>query len=252
MENIASTFPSDPIDADGNGTTHIEYKLNFDRKMHLAVNPFRIELSDVNITDEDDVEGSAIATAGTPLLDQNATMYYARTIASKFFYDNTKESSRTTPILIYVYCDLGDIQCNSLGLSQTNEVNWWLSLGHNRDNNDGNITLKEGITLEGNSDNWSVTPDVNITLDAIDGTITVSRGTTNLILPLKVEIDLDTTDTNHWLIYNKDTDDILQAPPSPLYKVRFIGLPADWAGQGDTGHVVESNASRKRTRRLGW
>jgi len=39
--------------------------------------------------------------------------------------------------------------------------------------------------------------------------------------------------------------------PSPFYKVRFIGQ-AGWAGHGDTGNVVESNASTKKNRRLGW
>ena len=99
--------------------------------------------------------------------------------------------------------------------------------------------------------------DVNNIINGEDVNILVSRGTTNLILPLTVEIDLvddstDPTDTSKWLIYNEFTNAISQEPPSPFYKVRFITLPADWAGQGDTGHVVESNASIIKSRRLGW
>ncbi|MCO4845872.1 MAG: DUF11 domain-containing protein [Sulfurovum sp.] len=252
IENIASSFPpSDEVDK--NGTTSIAYKLNFDRKIHLVVNPVKMTLSDVNITDTDNVEG----TTGS-LTDQNATFYYARTRASKFFYEDISEPSVSTPIIVDVYCDLSFTVCDDdLGIdtvsAQINEINWWLSLGHRTANNDGNITLIDGNMPEGNSDNWSVTPTVNITANAIDTNIAVSRGTTNLILPLTVEIDLDEapTLTNRWLIYNEDTDDILRNAPSPLYKVRFIGT-SGWAGHGKTGHVVDSNVSIKKHRRLGW
>jgi hypothetical protein len=62
------------------------------------------------------------------------------------------------------------------------------------------------------------------------------------------ESDLSSTYTNEWLIYNAN-DPILT--PSPFYKVRFIGT-SGWAGYGDTGHVVETNASVKKHNRLEW
>ncbi len=64
--------------------------------------------------------------------------------------------------------------------------------------------------------------------------------------PQDVYIDFG-SNTNRWLIYNKDTN----TTPSPFYRVRFIGQ-SDWAGHGDTGHVVDSNVSTKKNRRLGW
>ncbi len=54
--------------------------------------------------------------------------------------------------------------------------------------------------------------------------------------------------TNTWLIYNAESANSIS---DPFYKVRFIGT-SDWAGEGDTGHVVDSNASTKKNRRLGW
>ncbi len=261
IKNITSSFPEDPVTApDGNGTTTIAYKLNFDRKIHLVVNPVQMALTDVNITEVDaTVDPSDLVTGETgALTNQNATFYYARTRASKFFYEDIDTATVDTPILIDLYCDLGFTACNTVGIDtvfgQINEINWWLSLGHNTGNNDGNITLMEDITPpEGSSADWSVTPNVNITANAMDPNVVVTRGT-NPTLPLTVEIELDRTnplDTNRWLIYNPDTDDILQASPSPLYKVRFIGT-SGWAGHGDTRHVVESNASTKKNRRLGW
>ncbi len=257
IENATTSFPLGGYN-ETNGTTYIAYKLNFDRKVHLAVNPFKLGLSDVNITEIDtNITDPDYLAKGSANINQNATYYYARTQASKSFYEDVNSSNAKTPILINIYCNLGLADCSILGLwKDTNEMGWWLSVDHNITNGDGNVTLQEGIIQEGNSDNWSVTPDVINIVNGEDETILVSRGTTNLVLPLTVEIDLvDTvnpTDTSKWLIYNKDTDSILQAPPSPFYKVRFITPPADWAGQGDTGHVVESNASIIKNRRLGW
>lgn len=259
IENTASSFPENA--PDGNGTTHIEYKLNFDRKIHLPVNPVKMELSDVNMTEIDpsitDPDNLVEGNTGT-LTNQNARFYYARTRASKFFYEDIDTATANTPILIDLYCDIGFTACDTLGVDtvfgQINEINWWLSLGHQESNNDGNITLIEvNPPIEGTSADWSVSHDVNINTNAADTSITVNRGTAPT-LPLTVKVDLDTTnalDTNRWLIYNPDTDDNVQALPSPLYKVRFIGT-SGWAGHGDTRHVVESNASTKKNRRLGW
>jgi uncharacterized repeat protein (TIGR01451 family) len=245
IENIPSTFSADA--PDGNGTAYIEYKLNFDRQQHLLVNPFKLVLSDVNITDTDGVEG-------TDNVNQNATLQYARSRSSQFFYEDIDDQNVLTPIMIDIYCDLGFTACDSLSIDtvngQINEVNWWLSLGHDIDNDDGNITLMEGAVTEGNSTDWSVTPAVNIITDtATDPNIVVDRGT-NPTLPLTVEIELDETNsrnTDHWLIYNPN----YPMPLSPFYKVRFIGT-SGWAGHGDTGHVVDSNTSVKKNRRLGW
>lgn len=247
IENNASSFPTDA--PDGNGTTSIKYKLNFDRKQHLTVNPIQVLLSDVNITDTDIAKGTTGA-----LSNQEATLYYTRSRASETFYDDETTASVPTPILIDVYCDLGFTACGNLGINttnaQTNENDWWLSLGHTTSNNDGNITLIKGDVTEGTSADWSVSPDVNIIANAVDGAITVYRGTSPT-LPLTVEINLDETnptDTNHWLIYNPNS---AIGTPAPFYKVRFIG-ESGWAGHGDTGHVVDSNVSTKKNRRLGW
>ncbi len=250
IENIPSTFPADA--PDGNGTTQIQYKLNFDRQQNLVVNPFKLELTDVNITDTDNVEGST-----GPLTNQNATLQYARSRPSMFFYEDISEPSVLTPIAIDVYCSLGYTACNNLGidtvLGQINETNWWLSTGHSKTQGDGNITLEinlPGAIIEGkNTDTPTVDTDVNIESQGQDPSITVTSNAT--VLPMTVEVDLDEsnpTDTNHWLIYNPDSDIV---PPSPFYKVRFIG-DSGWVGVGETGYVLENNASSRKTKRLDW
>ena len=257
IENINTSFPPD-----GKGTTSIEYKLNFDRKLNLVVNPFKMSLNGINIIDED----SVTETGGTvTITDKNATMYYARTRASKFFYEDVTDSDKDTPIAVDVYCDLGFTECDDIGLetyrSQINEMNWWLSLEHNATGGDGNVTLLVGtVTPSGTASvsspsTTTTTADpanVQITAGGIDTNVNVSATSTNR--PMTVEIELVRESdpaslpyTNEWLIYNKNAP----TAPSPFYKVEFIGV-SGWAGHGDTGNVVESNTSTKKNRRLGW
>lgn len=245
IENNASSFPANA--PDGNGTTSIRYKLNFDRKQHLVVNPIQLLLTDTDITDTDNVLGNDSE-------DQSATLFFARSRTSKFFYDDVIENNVTTPILIDVYCDLGFTACGNLGIdtvfAQTNEYEWWLSYYHDVNNNDGNITLKVGdISPTTGTGNASVDTDVMIASEGKDNTIEVQY--VSGAKPMVVNIDLDEslpTYTNHWLIYNPNNAILA---PSPFYKVRFIGT-AGWAGHGDTGHVVDSNTSTNKNRRLGW
>ena len=64
------------------------------------------------------------------------------------------------------------------------------------------------------------------------------------VIPKIIDIDFDSA-TNAWLIYNPDNP----WTPSPFYQVEFIGS-AEWAGYGDTGHVVGGSSSRQKNRRL--
>ncbi|MCB4763086.1 MAG: hypothetical protein LGB78_04150, partial [Sulfurovum sp.] len=70
------------------------------------------------------------------------------------------------------------------------------------------------------------------------------------VAPVSASIGLKTnlpTDTNLWLIYNKDNDDI----PTSLYRVRFLKT-GNWTGEGKTGHVVGDDINTKKTERLDW
>jgi hypothetical protein len=135
-------------------------------------------------------------------------------------------------------------------------------LGHNANNvngGDGNVTLQVGTLIEGagSPSISSATTDpanVRITSSGIQSNVTVTANATTLQMTVPIELvnRIDTPGalpyTNHWLIYNKDS---ATQVPSPFYKVRFIGQN-DWAGHGDTGHVVDSATSYKKNRRLEW
>jgi len=216
-----------------------------------------MDLSDLNIADAD-----GVSTATVTLTEQNATYYYARSRPSQFFYDDITDPSAPTPILIDVYCDLGFTACEALDIDtvdgQINEVNWWLSLGHreNATQHDGNVTLKidlPGNVIEGAGSPVVAPTTVPIIAGAKNENVAVTSNAT--ALPMTVEVELvresDTPTpsayTNEWLEYNPSNP----IPLSPFYKVRFVG-ESGWAGYGDTGHVVDTDASTKKNRRLGW
>ncbi len=202
--------------------------------------------------------------------DNNATFYYGRARPSQDFYDDVTANIVNTPIAIDVYCDLTFTECSEKGIdtvnAQTNEIDWWLSLDHieNNTRHDGNVTLQTGTIIPPGtasvSSAISTDPaEVQITSLGIDQTVAVSATSVNR--PMTVPIELvhnmlpfsqpyytaSPPYTNSWLIYNEDS----LALPSPFYKVRFIGI-SDWAGHGDTGHVVGGSTSTKKNRRLGW
>ena len=246
---------------DDNGTINIpttetdlskKLMFNFTRNRTVAVNPFDYNGSDVNITVQTTYNGTA--DEGSVILSDNAVgtgkanFIYAKAKASKDFYPNITTSSIKTNVMVQVYCDKWPAtaaQCPGIDLVNgvTNDNHWWLSWNHNETLGDGNITLNTPPTKVsgGGSNNPTVTTDVTIITQGADNNITLTRG--GLTVPMTVSIQVDKTnptDTNSWLLPPTDT----------LYGGEFIGN-STWTGHGKTGHVVDSNASKKNNR-LGW
>ncbi|UPT77135.1 DUF11 domain-containing protein [Sulfurovum sp. XGS-02] len=289
-------------ETDSPGTRNIKWyestyplDFNFKRELNKAENPFDVngtyysisvtsEYVDIDDGDLAKIKGSRVGddnASTSPCIapptgscvnsnaESKATFYYARTRPSQSFYDDITTSSVTTPIAIDVYCDLTFAECHEYGIdtanAQTNEIDWWLSLGHieNNTRHDGNITLQRSpagsAIIRSESTATEDPAEVHITSGGIDQTVTVTATVANR--PLTIDIELvhnmlpltlpyytaTPPYTNSWLIYNEGSLEL----PSPFYKVRFIGT-SDWAGHGDTGHVVGGNTSTKKNRRLGW
>jgi len=242
-------------------------------------------LADIKGSRVGDDNATDSAAAGTPCIappagscennnsQGEATFYYGRVRSSQFFYED-RIATANTDISINIYCNLGFTVCNNFGintsLGQTDETGWWLSWDHNKTRGDGNVTLVVGDPLLKGSGsptiNTQTNPnhaDISIATAGVNTSVIVAEGA-NPTLPMIVPIELvnniedssayyATTPpyTNRWLIYNEDTDSVLQALPSPFFKVEFIGV-SGWAGHGDTGHVVDTDSSTKKNRRLGW
>ncbi|PHS41700.1 MAG: hypothetical protein COB07_01245 [Sulfurovum sp.] len=237
-----------------NGSITMDLGYNFKRDYNTRVNPRYIEFKDFNITYVTNPSAvkadlkSDFQIFGNKTLNTNVTFVYGRAKPSQDFYDDVIENNIDTPVSIVVYCDQDPITCSAVyninsALGKTDEYNWYLSLGHVTSENDGNITLDA-------STGGSVAPTdpsaVNINNSGGVNNPNVNVSATVATRPLDVYIDFG-ADTSRWLIHNKDNDSI----PSPFYRVLFVG-ESDWAGHGKTGHVVDSNTSTKKNRRMGW
>jgi len=230
------TFTKTLFGTDGEGSANINLALNFDRKEDKAVNPFKLTIQDLNLSETDN-EVSKQTT-----VEQSTTFLYARAQATKPLYDNVTQTSVKTPIMVQVYCDkwpASEENCPGIDLlNGYSEPHWWLSLNHNQTAGDGTIALQPGTTTP-NGGSASIT-SVNIISNGIDKSVTVTRGTTTP-LPMKVDINLDPINTDPWLIYLSN----------PFYSVKFIGT-MEWAGESQAGHVVDTNISNIKNQKLGW
>jgi hypothetical protein len=237
------------------GSLTLDLGYNFDRSISSPMNPIYVNFKDLNVTDAAqpttlyvELDKYHKIYGDKDSVDQNITFVYGRAKANKFFYDDIASNSVETPVSIVAYCDLGLIECQNRGLAniasgllsdaQSNENNWWFVQQHSISSGDGNVFLLGSV----NPANPSA---INI-LNGIDTSVTVTNtGST----PNIEDINLS-TNTNRWLIYNKD----LNAIPYPFYRVRFIGTSgtSGWTGHGKTGHVVGDDINSKKTKRLEW
>jgi len=250
------------------GAITMDLGYNFVRDYNKTLNPRYIEFHDFNITYVDDGSKPTLVKAnlesdfqifGDKILDHNVTFVYGRAKPSQDFYDDVTANFIDTPISIVVYCDQDPITCSAVynidtALGRTDEYNWYRLVAgisvppmtgeHVTSENDGNITLiaSTGASVAPN-DSTAFPINFNRGVNNPDVRVTADTGTNR---PLDIDINFGAA-TNRWLIYNEDNDSI----PSPFYRVRFIGHN-DWAGHGDTGHVVDNNVSTKKNRRLGW
>ncbi len=262
-------------------------EFNFSRDISTSVNPFHVYRTnlDINITSKYKYpltmpDSNATIITGyfigpianlivqpIPLLplmtpiQHHATMYYGKTKASKYFYEDVTEAYIRTPIEVNVYCDyrgiiggILDPKCSDFGidtaLGETNEPAWWLSLNHSMARGDGNVSINIGTVFEGlasPSINGIAFAAASIESGGIDGNITVIANST--LRPMTVPLELSST-TSKWLIYNQDG----LFAPTPFYKVRFIDgtNQAKWSGEGETGYIINIDSSYKKSKRLDW
>jgi len=236
---------------------------NYNRKANVAVNPFEINGSDVNISVVSlykSSNGKEAKIEGWSVIDnQKAEFVYARVKATKDFYDDVKTDSIKTPIKVEVYCDrwpATSSNCPGVDtvLGATNNYKWFISTSHDMASNDGNINLS--IDEYGSFDKISTiretTSIINKEDKGIDNYITVTNTANSLPSITHISLDIRTGKTNSWLVYDPNNIIVPGVTNSiPLYKVRFIGT-ASWSGIGKTGNVVGTDASTKKSNRLDW
>jgi hypothetical protein len=202
ISNLSASFPSDA--ADGNGTTLIQYKLNFDRKVNLPVNPFKLKLSNVDVNDTDAVFG----TDASPTPD-TATFLYGRAHAPRYRVGCTNTPAISTscdsnPLYIYyefysndttgTIIDLrNDLAADNL--RSKDSFNWFQNPGH-VPALDGNVTgsqqkYESEIVQIGNILPSGSRSQVSYRYNGAMG------------YPYKGTMEVNASNTTPWLVYNR-------------------------------------------------
>ena len=225
---------------DDNGTTSIDYLINFDRDRNKPVNPIRLEVSSATMLDEDGVNGT------DTLLDQNqSTFYYGRLHAPR-----TRIVGPTGTARFYyeVYCNTAN-GCTTGWLSDVSnrlsvdDIYWHQN--HNHTVLDGNISTAANAIVPRNAslisdfdelgDVWRLNSDVT------DARFVYDEGKA---YPYKATIEVD---PSNWLIYHRYN----AAAVTNSFELEFNNVGGK-AGLDAGAASVDINASTNTNRRISW
>lgn len=229
----------------GSATLNLEY--NFERKADQVMNPLvmRFEMQEANAT----LARSSAHMSTNYIPDGNATVNSAVTFIYGRIAANSQtpyiaapsETQITIPMYVEGYCDSVLIDCRLYDLNNSSPrdpSDWGINFDHNSSAGDGQIALladqdagSSALTINPNS-NVDLSNPTNITVDIGNG---IAR-------PYSTSIVV--TPSVPWLGYN---------PSNILDPVVDFQGGGGWAGKGNTGLVVETNASyNPNNKRIGW
>jgi hypothetical protein len=248
IENLTASFPDDA--PDGNGTTHIEYKLNFNRKVNKPVDPFRFALTRVDVNDS---EPAPYTVYGFDDTTDTATFLYGRAHAPRYRVNCGTNPGNCAPKPVQLYFEFYGSDDANLSLrreyAQDNERSrdaiLWYRNTHHDSAADSNIT---------HLSHKYYAYDLNTTTGPLylGGTIgTPNNGISQANIgytgadgyPYKASVNIH---TQKWLNYDRfNSDPDINA--SFLIEFNAIGVEA---GEGNLGGTDSGPANSNR--RIRW
>lgn len=229
-------------------------RFNFPRETNLALNPFRVTTSDINVSvtspySQTAVTGydstASITGAKIGLDNGEAIFIYGRSHAGRQKYVG---GSGTANIYYEAYCfntDSVGISCNKALLPQgnastnTSDIRWFRNTSHLMQ--DGNISIvqeKIGSNLPG---------DI---VDATDNPIGNPSSSTLTYDETRGYPYITTMENNasRWLIYNEDDPTATRNQ----FSVEFNKASDGWAGEHETNTTTKGPGTVKTNRRSMW
>ena len=209
---------------------------NFTRTNNTALNPFRIDGSEVTASALSTYASGEIV-AGSSLADQNATFIYGRTHATRHRF-----TGPTGTALIYyeAYCS-GTTTCdktllpNTINSKTTDDPRWFINPLH------AVMAGEVGtVTQKGTSSPVTTTAATGTNIANVALTYDESKG-----YPYKATME---NNASSWLVYNPNNI----ADTNNDFDVEFVSGTSSWAGQKETDTVTNRNASDKTNRRSMW
>lgn len=232
------------------GIVNVQFNFNFEKILDKPINPFTLTFNDFNVTDAFNISGAAGLTDSLRQYRNSITTYvYARVRASDDVYEDVAAVSIQTPISTDLYCEYNATVCSRLlGFTVNSQLDqaWYLNTSFNSPLHG---IVNNAVILSGDGYGpGNIAPQTNIQL--VSGTqpnVTVANGKTGANRDNVVGVQLQ---PDAWLRYDRTN-----AMGFYSYEVEFIGdnKTGSWSGVGDTGEVIENNASISTTRdRMNW
>jgi len=241
ITNITTSFPLNA--PDGNGTTHIEYKLNFDRKVNRPVDPFRISLTNADVNDTDGVTGSDSTT-------DTATFLYGRAHAPRYRVDCSSSTGNcaSQPLLIYF-----EFYSKDSNLPLRRDAVSGLNIGDQLRSNDAILWFRNTNHMAADGNTTSVAQRYIVSSPITPSVITHNGNTDqqtytysgNDGYPYKASMELN---ASRWLIYNRFEDNAT----SNNFQLEFNAGPGNKAGTDNLGGGADTGAGANTNRRIRW
>ncbi len=242
------------------GTSSADLAINIDRTTGRAVNPIELNITEIRVgcSNLSDCE-----TFADQVSDHNAEgnltlsaapfrrfVYYGRLHAPDY---RTEKDTINTPIYAEVYCDPIEVNCSNFNITRTNgwkesvdDVNWWINPLHTAA--DGNITELSATVNFAVNDSGVLINGANpynaFSHAPAGGSYAPSVLYLGLKKPHRTRVVVS---TEPWLQYHRFFSD-----GRVYYDITFEGAASDWAGIGQAGKSVDTNASGSSSRRIEW
>jgi len=242
------------------GTSSADLAINIDRTTGRAVNPIELNITEIRVgcSNLSDCE-----TFADQISDHNAEgnltlsaapfrrfVYYGRLHAPDY---RTEKDTINTPIYAEVYCDPIEVNCSNFNIKRTNgwkesvdDVNWWINPLHTAA--DGNITELSATVNFAVYDSDVLINDANpynaFSHAPAGGSYAPSVLYLGFKKPHRTRVVVS---TEPWLQYHRFFSD-----GRVYYDITFEGAASDWAGIGQAGKSVDTNASGSSSRRIEW
>jgi hypothetical protein len=229
-------------------------RFNFTRARNVPLNPFDLNVSELNITAisdyTDPVDGDTAQIDGSTSGVGNGTaaFYYGRLHSPRY---RIPGNSGTVRFYYEVYCspqaDVNGTTCdvNSYGsgtplagnVLSIDDIRWYINGLHTV--TDGNTTAVTGrTTLINNEVN-----NLNPTQPGYPNWLFNYTG--NKGYPFKGTMEMSTQD---WLLYHRFNPTV----PTNSFELEFNNIAGQWGGTDTSGVAVDSNASLNTNRRIEW
>ena len=236
---------------DQNGSARLRLYYNFNKPLKHVMNPLAVRFNRHQASAPQEISNALMRSdytaEGTADINRTIDFYYGRVVSSQDVYIIDSEvDNQVVPLYVEAYCNDAIMDCTLHGLALSSvrtAQTWWINTRHNSPRADGliaNFNDPKGAT------NLTVSPGAPVNLNR-DNNRTDVTFTINSTTPRPYRTKIEVRPDVPWLNYNPAELNNL-----PSFILNYNG-GGGWAGKGNTGMKVDTNASYDNIRkRLEW